>query len=147
MSNVNSVDIMFAAALEEAEAAAKVAVAKALEPYGSQEPALHMECGFAWVKVNDARIPFVRYLKRQLKALGYKYDSSGNLRDLQDGFARSTVPGTKELGSPHWKKGWEFWNPGNFNGQWMPAKYAGAVAFAEVLTGYGIECSAGCRLD
>jgi hypothetical protein len=29
----------------------------------------------------------------------------------------------------------------------MDAKYAGAVAYAEVLRKYGIDATAGCRLD
>lgn len=139
---------MFDEILKEAEVAAKRAELDTLKPYGGKEPN-HMECGFAWVHVKDARIPFVRHLKKKIKEAGVKYDSAGNLINLDWSCNRETLVslGIESYGSPHWKKGWEFWNPSNYNDQWMTPKYNAAIAFAEVLNSYGIECSAGCRYD
>lgn len=63
-------------------------------------------CGFAWVEFNPATHPFIRHMK-----------ATGR-------------------GSPHWKRGWQFWSPGEFAGQSIDAHVAGAVAFAAKLREY-----------
>ena len=74
-------------------------------------------CGFAWVDVKGIRGKKLELLK----SFGFK---------------------KKYVGS-----GVSLWNPSGNITQDMDAKYAGAVAFAEVLNKVGIPATAGCRLD
>lgn len=76
-----------------------------------------MGCGFAWVDVKGVRGKKLELLK----SYGFK---------------------KKYVGTGH-----SLWNPSKNFTQDMDAKYAGAVACAEVLRKYGIDATAGCRLD
>ena len=78
-----------------------------------------MYCGFAWVDV------FVeRTNSKEAKALA------------EVGFRKSYRPKTMNL-----------WTCGNYNGQSMDVKEAGAHAYAEVLTKYGFRAYMGARAD
>jgi len=74
-------------------------------------------CGFAWVDFPSARTPFVNWCKKN------------------------------NVGSKHWNKGWQIWNPANNGTQSMDIKEAGARAFAEVLNSHGIDCHMSSRAD
>jgi hypothetical protein len=102
----------FKAIYEEAIAAAKAAEQAYLEKHG--EP---MYCGFAWVDLPSARVPFVTWCKKN------------------------------KVGDKHWRKGWSIWNPAGNYTQSMDIKEEGAEAFAAVLNKHGIECYAGSRAD
>ena len=78
-----------------------------------------MYCGFAWVDV------FV---------------------------ARTNSKEAKELLKVGFKKSWRakclnLWTCGNYHGQSMDVKEAGAHAYAEVLTNYGFRAYMGARAD
>lgn len=77
-------------------------------------------CGFAWVKVsgND---PLARFCRKQ--------------------------GGNRKYGAKGYPIGWEFWGPGEYNGQSVDVKTAGAHAFRDVLASYGISADVGSRLD
>jgi hypothetical protein len=76
-------------------------------------------CGFAWVDV------FVdRTNSKEAKALAAV------------GFRKSYRPKTMNL-----------WTCGNYNGQSMDVKEAGAHAYAEVLSKYGFKAYMGARAD
>jgi hypothetical protein len=96
----------------EALNAAKAAESAYMEAHG--EP---MYCGFAWVDLPSARVPFVNWCKKN------------------------------NVGRKHWQKGWSIWNPANNPTQSMDVKEAGAYAFAEVLRKHGIQAFAGSRAD
>ena len=96
----------------EALNAAKAAESAYMEAHG--EP---MYCGFAWVDISSARIPFVGWCKKN------------------------------NVGRKHWQKGWCIWNPAGTPTQSMDVKEAGAFAFAEVLRKHGISAYAGSRAD
>jgi len=74
-------------------------------------------CGFAWVDVRGARGKKLE----SLKSIGFK---------------------KKHVGT-----GVSLWNPSGSMTQDMDAKYAGAVAFADVLKQMGFDASVGSRLD
>lgn len=78
-----------------------------------------MYCGFAWVHIDDARDPFVKYF-------------------------RSKFPDAGHHGHP---KGWDIWNPGGSYTQSMEVKEQGAEAFAKVLRDAGINAYAQSRAD
>lgn len=91
--------------------------AKAAEAEYLKQYGEPMYCGFAWVDLPSARTPFVTWCKKN------------------------------GVGSKHWKKGWQIWNPaGNFT-QSMDIKEAGAHAFAQILNKHGIDCRTGSRAD
>ena len=96
----------------EALNAAKAAESAYMEAHG--EP---MYCGFAWVDISSARIPFVGWCKKN------------------------------NVGRKHWQKGWCIWNPAGNPTQSMDVKEVGAFAFAEVLRKHGISAYAGSRAD
>ena len=73
--------------------------------------------GFAWVTIHPARGIFVNWLKK-----------NGH-------------------GKNGWSGGWMIWNPGEYGGQCIDLKYAGAWSFAKVLEKYGIWAEAGSRFD
>ena len=83
------------------------------------ENTMALNCGFGWVVIRPATHPFVRWLK------------------------------ANSVGHKHWKSGWEIWNPGEFGGQQIDHKYAGAKAYAEVIEKLvpGINIFADSRLD
>lgn len=132
----------------EALAAANAAQEKLLALYGGKEP--EYACGFAWVRIFPATDPAVKWCKAKIKEYGVKYDSSGNLVDLDGKFAKH-IPerhhAIRNYGSPGYPKGWEFWAPGDFRGQWVDCKEAGAMAFAGVLKSYDIPATWSSRLD
>lgn len=141
---------MFEQVLEEAYSAANQAQEEYLKQFGGVEPQ-HGACGFAWVHIPDARVEFVKWCKKEIKKLGYKYDTSGNLVNLDGSFTRDyqneNYKKARDYGHPHWKKGWEFWGPGNFRGQLIYVKEEGAQAFKRVLNENGIVAHFGSRLD
>lgn len=106
-----------AAIYAEAQEAAVKAAAAELAPYGGQEPATHLECGFAWVVIRPGTSPFARWMR------------------------------AKGLADKHWAGGLNVWNPAGTHVQWMVPKLAGARAFAAVLRKHGIAASADSRLD
>lgn len=75
-------------------------------------------CGFAWVNIKPARGQFVKILKKM--GLGSKDDYEG---------------------------GWTVRNPGEYPGQNMDAKKAGADAFARILREHGLKAYAAERMD
>ena len=131
----------------EAIAAANEAQDRALAPYGGKEP--QFACGFVWVKVTPATDPFVKWCKKQISDHGLKHDSVGNITDtLNDPESKSIrYRLARAFGSPGTYGSWEFWAPGNFRGQWINCKEAGAEAFANVLKNYGIQAVWSSRLD
>ena len=76
-----------------------------------------LNCGFAWVVVKNSR----GKRAQALKDLGFK--------------KRYVGPGLS------------LWNPSGSMTQDMDAKYAGAEAYAAVLTEMGYQAEAQCRLD
>lgn len=76
-----------------------------------------MYCGFAWVEFPSARTPFVGWCKKN------------------------------NVGSKHWNKGWQIWNPSGGFTQSMDIKEAGAYAFSQVMNANGVECVANSRAD
>lgn len=74
-------------------------------------------CGFGWVEIPDGRSPFVNWCRKN------------------------------KIGSKHWKKGWQIWNPTGNGTQSMSVKEAEADAFVEVLTANGITAWACSRAD
>ena len=97
--------------------AAKAAVAAERTKYAHLPYGEPMYCGFAWVHIPDGRSPLVNAMKK----LG--------------------------VGSKHWARGWEVWNPGDHPGQSMEIKEAGARAYAEVLKRHGFDARAYSRAD
>lgn len=78
------------------------------------------DCGFGWAVVKPARGPFINWCRANGK--GYKKDYGGG--------------------------GWCFWSPAHAHyTQSVSVHYAGAVAFAEVLTANGLNAYADQRLD
>jgi hypothetical protein len=76
-----------------------------------------MYCGFAWVEIPNGRSPFVNWCKKN------------------------------GVGSKHWRKGWNIWNPAGNHTQSMDIKEAGAHAFTQVLSKHGIDAWMGSRAD
>lgn len=76
-----------------------------------------MYCGFAWVELPNGRSKFVNWLKKQ------------------------------NIGSKHWKKGWQIWRPTNNHTQSMDILEAGAYAFVKVLRAHGIDAVSASRAD
>jgi len=76
-----------------------------------------MYCGFGWVEIPNGRSPFVNWCKKN------------------------------GVGSKHWKKGWQIWNPTGNCTQSMSVKEVESAAFAEVLETHGIVAWACSRAD
>ena len=76
-----------------------------------------MYCGFAWAYFPSARTPFVTWCKKN------------------------------SVGSKHWSKGWQIWNPCGHGTQSMDLKEVSAQAFCEVLEKHGIVCYMESRAD
>lgn len=74
-------------------------------------------CGFAWVEIPNGRSKFVSWLKKN------------------------------NIGSKHWKKGWQIWRPTNSGTQSMDILEAGAYAFVKVLRAHGIDAVSASRAD
>ncbi len=125
----------FEAILNEAITAAVLASSELMETYGDNGA-----CGFAWVDLSDARSPFVKWCKSQIKLA-----SQGTESPREE---RIAIQNAERLyGSKHYKKGWTFWNPSKHNAQTVDILEAGADAFAKVLRSHGIEAHANSRLD
>lgn len=107
--------------LAEAHAAAKAAQVGMVEGRG-------LDCGFAWVVV-DGQDALARYCRAEIKRQGGERQASRN------------------LGSKGYPRGWQFWKPGDFNGQSIGVHEAGARAFRDKLAEYGIRADVGSRLD
>jgi hypothetical protein len=115
--------------LMEAHKAAAEAVATVSIYMDEQKGA----CGFAWVVIpgND---PLARHCRKELKL---------NAKEPQELQRELNAP----YGSKGYPTGWQFWNPGNHNGQRVDIKEAGAKAFAFTLAKYGIRADWSSRLD
>lgn len=50
-------------------------------------------------------------------------------------------------GDKGYPRGWQFWKPGNHNGQSVRIFEAGARGFRDELAKYGIRADVGSRLD
>lgn len=74
-------------------------------------------CGFAWVTVKPAHCKTAKKI-------------------VEMGWGRKSYEG-----------GVMVWNPSRHITQNIDIKYAGAIAFAEVLNSYGIKAVADCRMD
>jgi hypothetical protein len=74
-------------------------------------------CGFAWIEFPSGRDKFVNWMRKN------------------------------DIGSKHWKKGWQLWRPADVYTQSMDVNEAGAEAFAEVLNSYGIQAHPCSRAD
>jgi hypothetical protein len=102
--------IDYRAIIEAASAAASAASAKYITDHGASP----VNCGFAWVEVRPCRGPFITAMKKlSAEANGKRHSLFGGRSDYH--------------------KCWMFWGPGDYNGQDMSAKHAGAQAFANVL--------------
>ena len=116
----------FAAIFFEAKIAAQEAVKAIVDAHTGPGPVDHVgACGFAWVRLPKAQGPFVTWLKKAAKG----------------------AVDSRAFGERAWDVGWEFWNPGDYRGQRIDIKEAGAAAFAAVLKKHGIACYTGSRLD
>lgn len=117
----------YEAILTEAHEAARKAVAEARDHYDEMAGA----CGFAWVKV-DGTDGLARHCRKVLK----QRKSEVNAHRL-----------TTTYGDKGYPTGWQFWNPGDHNGQRVDIKEAGARAFMHALARHGIRADVGSRLD
>lgn len=88
------------------------------------------DCGFAWVTIHPARGSFVSWCKAQIKALGGERNYA-----------------SRQYGDKAYGGGWQFWKPGEFNGQSIRIHEVGARAFRDELAKYGISATVGSRLD
>ena len=73
--------------------------------------------GFAWVEIPNGRSPFVNWARKN------------------------------DVGTKHYQKGWQVWNPTKTFSQSMDVREAGATAFAKVLRDNGIEAYMVSRAD
>jgi hypothetical protein len=81
-------------------------------------------CGFAWTTIypkNKGNTKAGKAERKIIAELGFEKDWTG--------------------------KAYQIWNPGQYHGQNIDAKEAGAVAAANVLKKYGFSAYAGSRLD
>jgi len=116
----------YAAIFVEAKAAAQAACQAIVAAHKGPGPVDHVgACGFAWARLPKAQGPFVAYLKKAAK----------------------NAVNPRPFGERAWDVGWEFWNPGDYVGQRVDIKEAGAAAFVAVLKRHGINAYAGSRLD
>src|SRR6478736_4707591 len=93
--------------LQEAHAAAAGAVEIASQRYNEMAGA----CGFAWVKI-DGTDGLARYCRQQIKKTQKKYDDYASLKN-----SRAYNNEVRIYGDKGYPNGWQFWNPGNHNGQ------------------------------
>lgn len=117
-------DQEFEALLAKAHAAAT----QAIQAKGPENPNA-FDCGFAWVTING-QSPLAAYCRKKLKAMG----SNRTREHLLYG----------DKGHP---TGWAFWGPGEFRGQAVGHKEAGARAFRDVLAEAGYSATVSSRLD
>ena len=106
----------------EAVEAAKKAVKEVQDEYVANNPDCPYKepyyCGFAWVKIRPATSSFARALKKEGVVKHVSYSG-----------------------------GYDIWNPSGYHGQSMDFKEAGAMAYANVLRGYGIRAIPMSRAD
>lgn len=114
---------LFKAAQDAARKAVQAEIAR------KPEDPMAFDCGFAWVIVKPATGPFVNWCKRQIDTLGERSRESF------------------QYGSKAYAGGWQFWQPGEFNGQSIRIHKVGADAFAKVLVDNGLQAYADSRLD
>lgn len=112
------------AAFAAADAAIAAEVAK--RPENERD----FDCGFAWVTV-DGQDGLARHCRAKLKAMDPKASYAEKSRYGDKGYPR----------------GWQFWKPGNHNGQSVRIFEAGARGFRDELAKYGIRADVGSRLD
>jgi hypothetical protein len=119
----------YEAILNEAHAAAAEAI-KTVSIYMDENKGA---CGFAWVMIggND---PLARYCRKMIKFNSTEPEAVRRNLD-------------RPYGSKGYPTGWQFWNPGNHNGQRVDIKEAGAKAFAMSLAKHGIRADWSSRLD
>lgn len=108
--------------LNEAYKAASAGVQE--EASRRPEDPMAFDCGFAWVTI-EGTSPLARHCAKETKLRGesLKYGSKG------------------------YPKGWQFWCPGRGSHQSVRLHKAGATAFQEILSKYGIKSTVGYRLD
>jgi hypothetical protein len=111
----------YGAIFTEAKAAAVAAVAEMQKTYAEGYGGL--DCGFAWVTIPGTE-PLARYCRKM-----------------------AAETGGRQYGSKGYPTGWQFWNPGEYGGQSIGFKEAGAKAFQMALAKYGISGTVGSRLD
>lgn len=137
----------YAAIFAEANAAAKEAAAI----YAARRfPNDGGACGFAWVRI-DGTDGLARWCRKQIKLAIANADAI-KLEPIQieNGMTKEYLArrnAEMQYGDKGYPRGWEFWNPGEYHGQNIDCKEAGAYAFRDVLAKYGIRADAGSRLD
>lgn len=138
--------------LDKAIEAAEKECRKYEASFNNLEPQ-HLNCGFAYVHIDSKRDPLVKAIKKALKERGVKFDSAGNMINLDGSYynySHNSFGGfgsMREFGRPDYIKGWIFSNPGNTSWQDMDCKLAGCHAFAAVLREHGVDCWTSSRLD
>lgn len=107
------------------EAALAVAHSSAAAAQIGMSEGRGLDCGFAWCTVHDPA-----------------FQAWARKRAAQNDNAR------RYYGSKHYASGWQFWNPGNWPGQSIGPKEAGARAFRDALAhALQIRVETGSRLD
>src|SRR5215510_3773696 len=89
-------------------------------------------CGFAWVETDDRAL--MAFCKKALFFSGGPHDAPRMVAE-------------RWYGHKHWRKGWQFWNPGFYAGQSIDAIEKGADAFTAVLRANGIVAYTMSRMD
>lgn len=115
-------ETIFQEACDAARLAVKAEIAR--EPENENT----LDCGFAWVTVpgNEGLARWCRDQKKRWKG--------------------SQIEAAK-FGDKGYPSGWQFWKPGNFNGQSIRIHEVGAKAFRDVLARHGIRADVGSRYD
>lgn len=116
--------------LTQAHNAARLAVSMK----GRENPNA-MDCGFAWVVLRPGTHPLARHCRNALKS----FDQHAN--------TAAKRAANRRYGDKHWAGGWQWWEPGDFNGQAIGHHLAGAHAFRDVLLSWGINAEVGSRYD
>ena len=123
----------FEAILTEAHNAAEVAVKAeiAVRPENERD----FDCGVAWVTI-DGNSPLARHcIRARRKAF------SGTDIELWNKRANYGSKGFPKV------RGWQFLNPGKFNGQSISIHEVGAKAFRAALAKHDIHADFGSRLE
>jgi len=138
----------YQAIFDRANAAAVVAVARENEAHGDMGA-----CGFAWAKI-DGNDGLARWCRKQIRLAVANRDAIEAIpltrAQIENGVSRDYLASRRaemQYGSKGHPGGWEFWSPGDYAGQSVAVKEAGAYAFAAVLSAYDIRCAPGSRLD
>lgn len=116
---MSGVKVEFEKIIDEALAAASAAQEGMIENPNA------LDCGFAWV-VLGGNEPIARFCRAAL-------NRNPNER--------------RRYGSKGYPTGWQWWCPGDFNGQSIGIHEAGARAFRDTLALYGIRADMCSRLD